>query len=400
MNGSLSDMDDIYLAFASSTEHLKYLRGDKSWPQFEHATGITSDALTAFAGFLVFLDFAAVAANHSLWYDEAKLIQLCELFRESFKSVALSDELFRRLLDVFSLEPARASEYALPTPFFRIGERYLRFHGFTRIMSPTMGLLTIVIRKHEMEWSRTLGSTLASAASVLAGNIPKFDRLHVASQRTIRGGGDIDLALYDEGDRSLLICEVKTVYDKHRTTRLLHRFEEAKVNIARAVKQLRHALRAASAGELNMKAIFGKDLHQPSYVAGGLLTWFDAIDLTIGGTNEDIMSVNFATFEYLVGRSKGDLREFERAVTELRNIWPVAALQPIDLGIPVPVELEVQGAEFDPASELAALNLSSVTMGELSNLGVVFDDQAHANSADLKAVSYISDTRRVLARPV
>lgn len=74
--------------------------------------------------------------------------------------------------------------------------------------------------------------------------------------------------------RHLLLCEVKTVYDKHRTVLHMHRFEEAKVNVARAVGQLRDATAAVNSGAVDMHAIFQKKLPQPLRVSTSLLTWF------------------------------------------------------------------------------------------------------------------------------
>jgi len=238
-SGNLSD-DDVYFAFGSSAEHLWFVEQStpQSWLAFTSATGFASRELTNYVGFLVFLSFAARTVGHPRLYAEEFLRTLRKLFAEAFGCADFSDDVMLRLMNLFSLTPKEAQDYSLPVPFFRMGSHYLRYDGFLSIMSPAMGLLTIVIRKHEASWSRTLGSTLAHAADVVAASLPPYPEVAVAVRRNIAGRGDVDLALYDLTRRHLLICEVKTVYDKHRTTYQMHRFEEAKVNVQRAVDQL------------------------------------------------------------------------------------------------------------------------------------------------------------------
>ena len=230
--GQLQDerasLDDVMSAFASGAEHLRFVRDahPASWATFEAAT-CTAAELTGYTAFLVFLEFAAAEVGHSLLYSEAKLLKLGEIFRAGFPNLAIGGERLMQLMALFSLAPAEADELLLPVPFFRVGTQYLRYEGFSEIMSPTMGLLTIAVRKHEKVWNESVGSTLAYAADAVATTLPKFDHLAVVARRKLKGKGDIDLA-FDVSSGHLLLCEVKTVYDKHRTVLHMHRFEEAK----------------------------------------------------------------------------------------------------------------------------------------------------------------------------
>src|ERR1035438_3342922 len=90
-----------------------------------------------------------------------------------------------RLMNLFSLTPKEAQEYSLPVPFFRLGNQYLRYDGFLHIMCPAVGFLTIVIRKHEASWSRTLGSTLAHASDVVAASLPRSEE-HTSELQSLR----------------------------------------------------------------------------------------------------------------------------------------------------------------------------------------------------------------------
>ncbi len=399
-SGKTSD-DAIYFALASSVECLRFLTNStaKSWADFTSAAGFSSNELTEYVGFLEFLGFAAITVGHSLCYSRDFLLRLREIFTKAFSCTALSNETLMRLMDLFSLSPAEASDYALPVPFFRIGDYYIRYHGFSRIMSPVMGLLTIVIRKHEPAWNRTLGSTLSYAADAVAAALPKYERLEVAVRRNIRGKGDIDLALYDTISGHMLVCEVKTVYDKHRTVHQMHRFEDAKVNLARAIYQIRRSVAAVASGALSMKTIFGKPLPSPVHVNGVLLTWLDAIDLTMGTPNEEIFSLNFAALRYMLKQAGGDISVMMRSVAELRNIWCIARRRPLDLGQPgLNSDLESQVLTLDSISDLSALSLTGITLEVLKTFPSLSNDWRTLPEHSMNTVSYLSDSKQALSK--
>jgi hypothetical protein len=115
-----------------------------------------------------------------------------------------------------------------------------------------------------------VGSSLAQAADTLAAMLPQTARLKVAV-RCNYSGGDVDLALYDDQKCELLLCEIKTVFDKHRTDSLMHRFDEAKVNVSRAASQLRSTEQAIASGHLTLKQLFRIDVPPPSRVHMDLL---------------------------------------------------------------------------------------------------------------------------------
>jgi hypothetical protein len=370
----------------------------KAWLAFTTATGFTSRELTTYVGFLAFLSFAAQTVGHSRLYTADLLRTLRKLFADAFGCADFTDDVMFRLMSLFSLTPKEAQEYSLPVPFFRLGNHYLRYDGFLYIMSPAMGLLTIVVRKHEANWSRTLGSTLAHAADVVAASLPQYLDVAVAVRRNF-AGGDVDLGLYDLARRHLLICEVKTVYDKHRTTYQMHRFEEAKVNVQRAVDQLGRTTAALDAGDLTVSTIFGRKLPMPLHVDKALLTWLDPVDLTMDTPHEKILSVNFATLRYLYSRSNGNVTTMVRSIKELRNIWCLGVERPLDLGQPVPSFLEVQVPAFDPAEDLAVVGLSDLTREEIRRLSQAWNTEGgQGNENDL--ISYLDDTRASLARLV
>lgn len=391
--------DAIYFAFASAAEHLKFVRDahPDSWSAFEVATGVSADMLTNFAGFLYFLDFAAREVGHSLAYTEQKLTTLAAIFKQSFPDSTIDESNVVALVHAFSLTPQDSCRLLLAVPFFRIEGWYLRYVGFDRIMSSGMGLLTILIRMHEKAWNNSVGSTLAYAADVVASTLPSFDRLRVATRRKLKGKGDIDLVLYDTLTRHLLICEVKTVYDKHRTVLHMHRFEEAKVRVDHAVSQLRDAKSAVTSGAVDLSALFGRKLPPPLRVSGALLTWFDPVDLTVGTPDEDIFSLNFATFRHLVRGAAGDIDLLCRGVHDLRNVWCPAELLPIDLQTDFPTFIEVQINAVDAESDLAPLELSPLARSELASMPAVPEDR-RASDTQPPLVSYVADSLATLGK--
>ena len=385
------DDDAVLLGLAGSVEHLDTLRrADPSgWEAFCSAAGFTLNSLSVLSAFVVFLEFAASHVGHSLLYDRFQLTRLYEVFRAGYTTVDLPTQSLLDLISAFSLTPAESARYLLPVPFFSYGDHYIRAEGFGHILSPAMGLLTIAVRKHEDAWNRTLGSTLAQAADVIAADLAPHPNVLVKARRRIKPHGDIDLALYDRSSRQLLICEVKTVYDKHRTAIHLHRFEDQKVRLNHAVDQLRTAKRAVMDGAVDLKGVFGEALPAPEEVDLALLTWVDPIDLTVGTADQDILSLNFATFKYLFRSSGGDLGALLRAVRELRELWCVAQRRPIDLGVPFPVTLEVQIGALDARRDLASLGLSDLTHRLIDELPQLEDGWREEPEAAEALVSYL-----------
>lgn len=390
-------VDDVYFAYASAKEHLKFAceANPKSWANFEKSTGVSTELLTSFSGFLVFLDFAAREVGHSLAYTDDDFKELSDIYKQFFPDAAIDSSNIMMLIDQFSLTAEQSCKLLLPVPFFRFGGRYIRYVGFENIMSPSMGLLSILIRKNESSWNNTVGGTLARAADVIAATLPPFDRLNVAVRRNLKGRGDVDLALYDEESGHLLLCEVKTVYDKHRTVLHMHRFEEAKVNVARAVGQLRKAIAAVDSGAVDMYALFQKKLPKPHRVSAMLLTWFDPVDLTIGTQEQDILSLNFATLRFLLSEAKGDVDILCNTIQELRNIWCVSVLKKIDLQTNFLINIEVQIPVLDSAIDLNELSLTPLARALIARLPML-PDMWQTSGEQKHLVSYLEDTTSAL----
>mgnify|MGYP003627772901 FL=1 len=390
------DMDSAYYAMSTSSEHLSFLiKSDPdSWARFENGAGFNSEELAAFHGFLVFLDFAAEEVRHSFWYDDDFLITLCDIYGQAWpEHKKVLDGRIINLVSMFSLTPTESSQFLLPVPFYKLHGKYLRNPAFLQYHDITIALLTISIRLNENLWSKTLGSTLAKAADSVANALPEFPNLKVAVRKNYPGG-DIDLALFDSISGHMFAIEVKTVYDKHRVDSLNYRFENAKVNLPKAVSQLRETEKAFEEGKINMHNVFGEKLPNPKKMHFILLTWFDSVDLTMGTDYEDILSLNFCLLRYLIDKSNGNLELMANSVNELRNIWLMSKERNLDLGQKELISyLEVQLNLIDRREDLLNLDLSPLTMSLLNNFQSISD----LDDEDT-FVSYFDDTKRELAQ--
>jgi hypothetical protein len=144
-----------------------------------------------------------------------------------------------------------------------------------------------------------------------------------------------------------------------------------------------------------MKQLFGIDELRPDRVHLALLTWLDPIDLTVGTPDEDILSLNFATFLWLAHASAGDVQALATSIRELRNLWAVALTRPLDLGQPeLKTDLEVQSGLLDARTSLETLPLSSLSRGIIELMSTVDDVTGHSEAPAW--ISYIDDTRRAL----
>lgn len=396
---SLSELslDELNHAIASSPEMLHFLTQSDppGWLKFEQAIGVDAERLAALSGFLIFLQFAADQVNHSYWYDEAKLIQLWGIYTLAYPLYGtIAGQSMVDALTRFSMAPSESATTLIHPPFYLLHGKFLRNPCFINAQGMTASLLTIAIRRHERDWNNTLGSTLARAADTLKALLPVLSHLKVAVRRKFPGG-DVDLALYDTQSNELLVCEVKTVYDKHNVDSLMHRFEEAKVNVDKATSQLDETALAISDGQLSMMSIFGEKLAAPKAVHKVLLTWLDPVDLTMGTVHEEVMCMNFAIFIGLIHASEGNVQAVATAAHELRNIWSVALSRPLDLSQPeLTAKLEVQTNLLDRRSDLERLELSPLSRKIIAHMDSI--DEVTASEQPASWISYLSDSMQVL----
>jgi hypothetical protein len=113
--------------------------------------------------------------------------------------------------------------------------------------------------------------------------------------------------------------------------------------------------------------------------------------------DEDVFSLNFATFRYLYKRAEGNIGVMLRSCAELRNIWCVGNRRPLDLRqLGLISDLEVQSPVLDSEEDISTLALSPMMAAELQLFPALPDNWRLAAEDAHNTVSYLADTRRVL----
>jgi hypothetical protein len=250
-------------------------------------------------------------------------------------------------------------------------------------MLPELVFITAVQQKYTAIWARTFGTDMAFVADVVAARLPKFRNIVIATRRQKRGVGDIDLAIYDVERQHLLLCEIKTVFDKFRTEFQAGNFINQKVNFERAIQQLSAANVAIESGVWTMKEIFEGGTGSPSKIFRLLLLWRDHINPSLDG-GECIPVVDFASFIYMYERCAGDLEKLIRSLTQLEKLFWVSKYEDYTLpvgGAFVEVLREGEIGCLPPADHLRGLPLTDVVLEEALSLLHLPDDWEHQRDA-------------------
>jgi RHS repeat-associated protein len=98
--------------------------------------------------------------------------------------------------------------------------------------------------------------------------------------RAKKGVGDIDIGIVNLNTGDIMLCEVKTVFDRFRTNHQLSNFVDQRVNYEKAVRQLRATESAIVDGHWKIGDIFEtKAVIPPSgKIFKIILTWWDIFD--------------------------------------------------------------------------------------------------------------------------
>lgn len=130
----------------------------------------------------------------------------------------------------------------------------------------------------------------------------------------------------------LVVCELKSVFDRFRSRQHLRTFVSGKFD--KAVDQLRpkvEAIRAAHTGKemtvprWPMKDIFSNRVDEaPAQVVPVILNWWDVFDYTIGTDDEDILCCNVRAFRFLFRRCAGRLDRLTDVIRTLSGVFCVA----------------------------------------------------------------------------
>ena len=185
------------------------------------------------------------------------------------------------------------------------------------------------MRKYSDEWDNTVGSELAKVADAVCAGLQRVTGLFFATRKKKASIGDIDLGIYDSRSRVLLLCEIKTVFDRFRTNYQRSNFTGQRVDFARAATQLSRSADAITHGVWKLSEIFDRKLEGvPARILSLVLTWYDQHNPWVGIEATNLQSCNFRVFRYLFEQGNGELVKVHEAIAQLSRIYCVASLRP------------------------------------------------------------------------
>lgn len=337
-----------------------------TWDRMLTALAITETSLLSFLAFVCLVPGMVLR-----WFTADRLFEHLQDFTQDFDREPISRAEFDRLLDLFASEPATARRIGSAVPFFKIGGQYRTWPFVYHAMLPELVFVSLVQSKRPDIWSSTFGSDLARAADYLAAQLPRFEGITVVTRRTKTGVGDIDIAVYDRGSGELLICEIKTVFDRFRTEFQASNFTEDRVNFDKAVAQLNTARAALLAGTWPLRDVVGRGVPEaPMKVHRMALLWRDHVNPSLDG-GDFVPACDFATFRLLFERCKGSPGMIAESVGQLEKIFWVSRYRD-DFWIAGDEQLtyahELETDALPPQSFLDTLPLNEVVQEEVRTL--------------------------------
>lgn len=307
-------IDLVRLSLETGTEELDILtKGvQAAWQQLAVSLGFNTQEFTCFKGFVSYLQ-----KLEAIWFQFADLESLfTEYLNEYSFSTAIQNQL-RPMLDFFSISFDEADNWISPCPFYKFGDYFIFWPFCFHVMHPDLAFINLIHRKYANEWNNTLGANMAQIASYLVDQLQPLSTLMMVAEKKKGNLGDIDIAIYDHANDHLLLLEVKSVFDKFRTNYQSSNYIEQKVNVTKAATQLKRIEQAIRNGSWRLGEIFNGVRNQvPQKISKAILTWWDLVPVD-DIEHEDILTLNFKTFGYLLSISDNNLNLLIEAIKKL-----------------------------------------------------------------------------------
>ncbi|WP_295216164.1 hypothetical protein [uncultured Brevundimonas sp.] len=346
----------------------------KTWSKLLQGLEITEQGLLAFLAFA-----SALRTMPSRWFRKAHLLELFPSFCEEYEFPKVAEAEFEKLLELFSTDLPTAERVGVVIPFHRIGDWYRLWFFAFHVLLPELVFVAAVQAKHDDLWSRTFGSDMAGVANYLKSELPDIEGVLVETCRRKKGVGDVDLAIFDTRTNELLICEIKTVFDRFRTDFQASNFTEQKVKFDHAIEQLDRAAEEISAGNWSMSDLLGRrGLRAPSKIHRLVLLWREQTNPTLDA-GSFVPVVDFATFARLFSDMDGSPSRVVTTIEHLAKLFWVTVFEgrqdDPDLGT---VKRELEMPALPPLSHLKTLGLPADSLEiaqELSHLPESWHEQ-------------------------
>jgi len=356
------------------------------WQDLLDGLGLQDTDLPTFLGFTV-----KMSDQLFRWHSTDTLFELCSAFARTYERQEIPRERVNRLVAIFSSNLNVAKSAGTAVPFIQFGD-WVRFWPFAyHIMLPELIFITAVQNKYEELWSKTFGARLAKAVNFVAGRLPNYKNLVVATTKKKTNIGDIDLAIFDLNTRELMLCELKTVFDKFRTDFQLSNFARQKVNFDKAKQQLNSSCHAIINGAWKLEEIFGGAVKgKPSKIHPIILLWKDQFNPLLDDPDY-VPVVTFNTFVYLFTESRGNLGELAGTIGQLERVfwvsryvddfWPVGKDRLL-----LSRQLEIDA--LPPQSYVSKLPLTPLAAREIATLSHLPEDWREQLAAEGEKSEY------------
>ncbi|MET0166694.1 MAG: hypothetical protein ABW318_17020 [Vicinamibacterales bacterium] len=338
----------------------------KAWKRLASHLGFTIDEGLRFQAFIT-----ALMETGGLWFRTEGLCRTFSKFLHDEGFPSVSSDRQKSLVTFFSATPEEIESWGIAVPFVRVGD-WLAYWPFAHhVLPPSLTFLTLLMRKYPDQWNNTVGSELADVATRVRSGLFHADLLFT-TVKAKKGIGDIDLGIYDRQSRTLMLCEVKTVFDRFRTGYQMANFVDQRVNFAKAERQLASAAEAIASGTWPLSDLFGRTMAgTPDRILPVVLTWYDQHDPWAGLDRTNMASCSFRVFRYLFDRAAGNLERLHEAIRQLSRVYCEAAWQTWPLTVRdqgLVLKRQVQSDLLPPAEMLNAMPLSELVRKELETL--------------------------------
>ena len=365
----LENVDSILL-----TQHLGIKELDPiikgtpdAWNNLLNMLNINIEHFTEFITFIEYLK----NYEYSIWYQKEDIWNSWRDYIEKYSREGILKESFMKILDFFSANYKDILNWGISIPFIKIGQWYGKWPFYHHVLHPNLSFLSILIRKYNSEWSKTVGSELAKVSNYIVSLLPTIENIFLTTLKKKKDIGDIDLAIYNLKSNHLIICEIKTVFDRFRTNYQLKNYITQRVNFEKANNQLNKIEDAIITNNWTLREIFGRNFtNPPKIITKIILTWWDVMNINLGTSKEDILCCNFKIFQYLYTKAKGDLGLLATTIYQMSKIYCFAYLKRIKIpdSSKSTIKLQIQSDILPPLSYFVFKNISTLALAELKTL--------------------------------